>query len=290
MPRIGWFGACRIGNVPDVVSSCYIAGDELDADDWHAAAAVLVATVGWLVLAGPPRPAAGPRRSRRTSGSPPGRRASCSDQRAPVAVQHRHRQSRTTIVVDPHPDLPDHERLRRLDHRLVGDRAVPARRRRRARADHAVPVRPGDRGRPELPAPADRRLATSSPTARTTPTTTCRPGRPTTPQRHFSIAHDQAQILPLLRQAEALNPHLQIMASPWSPPAWMKTSGSLIGGRLIDDPRIYRSYALYLLKFVQAYRGERRAGRLRSRCRTSRRTAPRPATRAPTCRRRRRRR
>ena len=73
-------------------------------------------------------------------------------------------------------------------------------------------------------------------------------------QQHFSVAHDQAQILPLLRQAEALNPHLQIIASPWSPPAWMKTNGSLIGGRLIDDPRIYRSYALYLLKFVQAYR------------------------------------
>ncbi|MGH3180129.1 MAG: hypothetical protein ACRDPF_40430, partial [Streptosporangiaceae bacterium] len=73
-------------------------------------------------------------------------------------------------------------------------------------------------------------------------------------QQHFSIAHDQAQILPLLRQAEALNPHLQIIASPWSPPAWMKTNGSLIGGRLIDDPHIYRSYALYLLKFVQAYK------------------------------------
>jgi len=72
-------------------------------------------------------------------------------------------------------------------------------------------------------------------------------------QRHFSIAHDQAQILPLLREAKALNPRLQIVASPWSPPAWMKTSGSLIGGRLIDDPRIYRSYALYLLKFVKAY-------------------------------------
>jgi glucosylceramidase len=74
------------------------------------------------------------------------------------------------------------------------------------------------------------------------------------PQQSFSISHDQAQILPLLRQAKALNPRLQIVASPWSPPAWMKTSGSLIGGRLIDDPRIYRSYALYLLKFVEAYR------------------------------------
>jgi glucosylceramidase len=73
-------------------------------------------------------------------------------------------------------------------------------------------------------------------------------------QRHFSIAHDQAQILPLLRKAKQLNPHLTVMATPWSPPAWMKTTGSLVGGRLIDDPRIYASYALYLVKFVQAYR------------------------------------
>ena len=73
------------------------------------------------------------------------------------------------------------------------------------------------------------------------------------PQSHFSVEHDQAQILPLLREAKALNPQLQIIATPWSPPAWMKTNGSLIGGRLIDDPRIYRSYALYLLKFIQAY-------------------------------------
>ena len=73
-------------------------------------------------------------------------------------------------------------------------------------------------------------------------------------QRDFSVAHDQSEILPLLREAEAINPRLRIIATPWSPPAWMKTSQSLIGGRLIDDPRIYRSYALYLLKFVEAYR------------------------------------
>jgi glucosylceramidase len=72
--------------------------------------------------------------------------------------------------------------------------------------------------------------------------------------RHFSIAHDRAQILPLLRQALALNPALKIMASPWSPPAWMKTNHSLVGGRLIDDPRIYRAYALYFVRFLQAYK------------------------------------
>jgi glucosylceramidase len=76
------------------------------------------------------------------------------------------------------------------------------------------------------------------------------------PQRHFSIAHDEAEILPLLREAEALNPQLHIVASPWSPPAWMKTNQSLIGGRLIDEPQIYHSYALYLTKFIQAYRAQ----------------------------------
>ncbi|MFC7363359.1 glycoside hydrolase family 30 beta sandwich domain-containing protein [Nocardioides astragali] len=72
-------------------------------------------------------------------------------------------------------------------------------------------------------------------------------------QRRFSIAHDKAQILPLLRRAKALNPRLKVMASPWSPPAWMKTSGSLVGGQLIDQDRIYRAYALYLVRFVQSY-------------------------------------
>jgi glucosylceramidase len=71
---------------------------------------------------------------------------------------------------------------------------------------------------------------------------------------HFSVAHDQAQILPLLRRAKALNPRLTVIATPWSPPAWMKTSDSLIGGRLIDEPRVYTAYARYFVKFVQAYR------------------------------------
>ena len=82
------------------------------------------------------------------------------------------------------------------------------------------------------------------------------PGQTDYLQRHFSISHDEAQILPLLREAEHINPRLTIMATPWSPPAWMKTGDSLIGGRLIDDPKIYYSYALYLLKFVQAYRAQ----------------------------------
>jgi glucosylceramidase len=79
------------------------------------------------------------------------------------------------------------------------------------------------------------------------------PGRTDYRMAHFSIAHDQPRILRLLRQARALNPSLKVIATPWSPPAWMKTGGSLIGGKLIDDPRIYAAYARYFVKFIQAY-------------------------------------
>jgi glucosylceramidase len=72
---------------------------------------------------------------------------------------------------------------------------------------------------------------------------------------HFSLQHDRKQILPLLRTALSLNPQLKVIGTPWSAPAWMKTNGSLIGGRLIDDPRIYAAYAKYFVKFVQGYEG-----------------------------------
>src|SRR4051794_21834960 len=70
---------------------------------------------------------------------------------------------------------------------------------------------------------------------------------------HFSIAHDRAQILPLLRRARALNPQLKIVATPWTAPAWMKTTGSLVGGSLIEDAQIYQSYARYFVRFLEAY-------------------------------------
>ncbi|ROR37244.1 discoidin domain-containing protein [Kitasatospora cineracea] len=70
---------------------------------------------------------------------------------------------------------------------------------------------------------------------------------------HFSIAHDEQQILPLLRRARQLDPELTVVATPWSPPAWMKTGDSLLEGKLKDDPAVYDAYARYLVKFVQAY-------------------------------------
>ena len=46
----------------------------------------------------------------------------------------------------------------------------------------------------------------------------------------FSIAHDRFAILPMLRAALALNPSIHVMGSPWSAPAWMKTSRTITDG------------------------------------------------------------
>ncbi len=67
----------------------------------------------------------------------------------------------------------------------------------------------------------------------------------------FSVAHDNAYILPVLQQALSLNPNITVMATPWSPPGWMKSSGSMIGGSLSSGD--YQVFADYLTKFVQAY-------------------------------------
>ena len=71
---------------------------------------------------------------------------------------------------------------------------------------------------------------------------------------YFSIAHDQAYIIPTIKQALAINPDLKIMATPWSAPAWMKTNESLIKGKL--KPEYYAVYAQYFVKFIQAYEAE----------------------------------
>lgn len=70
--------------------------------------------------------------------------------------------------------------------------------------------------------------------------------------KRFSIEHDQVYILPALRQALALNPAISVMLSPWSPPGWMKTSDSMIGGSLRDDASA--DFAAYLSRTVREYK------------------------------------
>lgn len=70
----------------------------------------------------------------------------------------------------------------------------------------------------------------------------------------FSIEKDRAYVLPAIKIAQKKNPNLLFFGSPWSPPAWMKTSGKLGTGRL--KPECYPAFAKYLLKFIQAYEAE----------------------------------
>ncbi|GER88093.1 glucosylceramidase [Dictyobacter vulcani] len=71
---------------------------------------------------------------------------------------------------------------------------------------------------------------------------------------HFSIDHDTSYIIPVLQQALKENKDIKIMASPWSAPGWMKSSGSMEGGTL--NSSAYTAYANYFVKFIQAYQAQ----------------------------------
>ncbi len=85
------------------------------------------------------------------------------------------------------------------------------------------------------------------------------PGQSDPSLEHFSIGHDRPYILPALRAALNLNPAAQIIATPWSPPWWMKSnqnSGNACGcGTLL--PQDYGVLANYFVKFLQAYAREK---------------------------------
>ena len=74
----------------------------------------------------------------------------------------------------------------------------------------------------------------------------------------FSIAHDQTDIIPIILQAKSLNPQLKIMATPWSPPGWMKDPSSMspvsmLGGTLLMTSANETAFANYFVKYLQAY-------------------------------------
>lgn len=79
-------------------------------------------------------------------------------------------------------------------------------------------------------------------------------GEPDPQLERFSIEHDRAYILPLLRRAREINPDLFLFASPWSPPNWMKDNNSMLGGTI--RAHYLDAYANYFVKFLQAYQAE----------------------------------
>jgi glucosylceramidase len=69
----------------------------------------------------------------------------------------------------------------------------------------------------------------------------------------FDVAPDRKYKLPFIKEAlQAAGGKLNLFASPWSPPAWMKDNNDMLhGGKL--KPEFYNSWALYYTKFIKAY-------------------------------------
>lgn len=80
------------------------------------------------------------------------------------------------------------------------------------------------------------------------------PGKTDTALTHFSLQPDKKVLIPVLKEILAINPKIKIMATPWSPPDWMKTNKSAKGGSL--KPEYYKTYAKYFVKYIKAMKEE----------------------------------
>lgn len=69
----------------------------------------------------------------------------------------------------------------------------------------------------------------------------------------FSIVKDQA-VIQMLKDILMINPNIKILATPWSPPVWMKDNGNSTGGSL--KPEFYGTYAQYFVKYIQAMQAQ----------------------------------
>ncbi len=69
---------------------------------------------------------------------------------------------------------------------------------------------------------------------------------------HFSLDPMRKWVLPLIHDAQAIAgaPNFHLVASPWSPPSWMKTNGKMTyGGSL--RPEYAQAWADYMVRFVR---------------------------------------
>jgi glucosylceramidase len=77
-------------------------------------------------------------------------------------------------------------------------------------------------------------------------------GAPDPNMDRFSIQKDiDAGIIGVLKEMLAINPDVKFFGSVWSPPGWMKDSGTMLGGNLVSAN--IPALAKYFRKFVEAY-------------------------------------
>ncbi|SPF48070.1 Glucosylceramidase [Candidatus Sulfopaludibacter sp. SbA4] len=80
------------------------------------------------------------------------------------------------------------------------------------------------------------------------------PGETDKEMSRFSLDPDRADVIPILKEILAVNPKIEILGSPWSAPAWMKTNNNVKGGKL--KPEYYDAYARYFVKYIQGMKAE----------------------------------
>jgi len=69
--------------------------------------------------------------------------------------------------------------------------------------------------------------------------------------KYFTIDQDRTWIIPTLREAQEINSDLYLFSSVWSPPGWMKSGGSMLGGCFQE--RWFATHAQYFTRFLKAY-------------------------------------
>jgi len=93
--------------------------------------------------------------------------------------------------------------------------------------------------------------------------------------KNFSLERDKKRLIPYIKMAQTFNPQLKVWASPWCPPAWMKTNNHYAcasnaqfndlpadrqGMEMVTqfrmEPKVLSAYALYFEKFIQGYQSE----------------------------------
>lgn len=65
----------------------------------------------------------------------------------------------------------------------------------------------------------------------------------------FSLKSDAQDLIPVMQEVLKIAPGLQVLASPWTAPSWMKTNGAVKGGKL--KPELYPVYAAYLVRYLK---------------------------------------
>jgi glucosylceramidase len=71
----------------------------------------------------------------------------------------------------------------------------------------------------------------------------------------FSLAGpDLTYVVPMIKRILAINPNIKILATPWSPPRWMKTNNAWVGGSL--NTANYGDYATYFVDYLNAMKAQ----------------------------------